>query len=140
VRNEVALVRQLARPVVVIVSRTPGGWRAEIAALGVVRAARTLTTLDRTVRDLLGTNAVDYEFRTGDAELDRLVLHIRAARVAARRSEERARHLTRLALALPSAGTIRDVGLLLGVSHQRVYQLLRRRLSTVEGERAQADR
>ena len=137
IADEVALVRQLARPVVVLVSREPGGWVAEVAALGVVRRRRRLVTLDQQVRDLLGTNDVDYQFHTGDGELDRLVMHIRSARLAAQRLEDRARRLTGQALALPGGGSIRDLALLLGLSHQRVHQLLRRhrgRLSTMDGE------
>jgi hypothetical protein len=108
---------------------------AEVAALGVVRKARTLVGLDRRIRALLGTDGVDYEFYTGDCDLDRLVSRIRAARTMARRFEERAQRLTEQALELPSGGTVRDLGVLLGLSHQRVHQLLRRhalRLSTVE--------
>ena len=129
-----AFVRQLARPVLVMVSRDGRQWRAEVAALGVVRRTRSLTTLDLRIRDLLGTNAVEYRFDTGDAEFDRLVLRIRAARAAARAHERRARRLTAQALRLPSGGTVRDLALLVGLSHQRVQQLLRRdRLSIVEG-------
>ena len=122
---DVAMVRQLARPVVVMVSRTPGGWVAEVAALGVQRTARSLVALDRRVRELLGTDAVDYQFHTGDAELDRLVMHVRAAREAAQRNQERARRLTGQALRLPSGGSGRDLAWLLGLSHQRIHQLIR---------------
>jgi len=122
---DVAMVRQLAPPVVVMVSRTPGGWVAEVAALGVERTARSLVALDRRVRELLGTDAVDYQFHTGDAELDRLVMHVRAAREAAQRNQERARRLTGQALRLPSGGSGRDLAWLLGLSHQRIHQLIR---------------
>src|SRR2546430_1701564 len=101
------------------------------------RRRRRLVTLDQQVRDLLGTNDVDYQFHTGDGELDRLVMHIRSARLAAQRHEDRARRLTGQALALPGGGSIRDLALLLGLSHQRVHQLLRRHrglLSTMDGE------
>ena len=125
IADEVASVRQLARPVVVLVSREPGGWVAEVAALGVVRRRRRLVTLDQQVRDLLGTNDVDYQFHTGDAELDRLVMHVRAAREAAQRNQERARRLTGQALRLPSGGSGRDLAWLLGLSHQRIHQLIR---------------
>ena len=130
------MARQLARPVVVMVSREVGGWIAEVAALGVLRRARRLVALDVQVRELLGTGDVDYQFHTGDAELDRLILRIRAARAASQLHERRAQRLTGRALALPSGGTVRDLGLLLGLSHQRVHQLLRLRaagLSSVEG-------
>jgi hypothetical protein len=132
---EAALVRKLGQPALVMVSRSHGGWVAEVAAIGVVRKARTLVGLDRRIRTLLGTRAVDYQFDTGDRELDRLVAGIRAARATAQRFEERAQRLTEQALELPSGGTVRDLGVLLGISHQRVHQLLGRhasQLSTVE--------
>jgi len=128
------LTRQLGRPVVVLVIREGGGWLAEVAALGVVRRARCLVTLDHQMRDLLGTNSVDYQFQTGDAELDRLVMQIRSAKGAAGRYEERARRLTRRALLLPSGGSGRDLAVLLGLSHQRVHQLMRQGLPNAEGE------
>jgi hypothetical protein len=117
-----------------MVSRVAGGWVAEVAALGVVRRSRRLAALDRRMRELLGTDEVDYQFHTGDAELDRLVVQIRAARAAAWAAEERAHQLVGRALQLPSGGTVRDLGLLLGLSHQRVHQLMQRGLSTVEGQ------
>src|SRR5438067_717913 len=120
------MARHLARPVVVVVNRKPGGWVAEVAALGLQRSARSLVTLDRRIRELLGTDAVDYQFHTGDTELDRLVMHIRAARAAAQRYDERAHQLTEQALQLPKGGTVRDLGLLLGLSHGRIHQLMRR--------------
>ena len=119
-------VRRLGLPVLVLVCRDGRWWQAEVAALGLVRRARSLGALDRTVRDLLGTNAVDYHFRTGDAELDRLVMQIQIARSTARRFEARARHLTGRALLLPSGGSERDLAVLLGLSYQRVHQLLQR--------------
>ncbi len=137
--TETVLARQLGRPVVVMVSRSRshGGWVAEVAALGVERRARSLAGVDRRIRALLGTNDVDYHFHTGDVELDRLVSGIRAAREAAQRSEARALWLTEQALLLPSGGTVRDLGVLVGLSYQRVHQLSQRRaagrLSTVEG-------
>jgi hypothetical protein len=79
---------------------------------------------------------VDYQFHTGDVALDRLVSGIRVVRETMRRSEERAQRLIEQALRLPSGGTVRDLGFLLGLSYQRVHQLLRRgavRPSTVEG-------
>jgi len=42
---EKVLERQLARPVIVMVSRGPDGWTAEVAALGVERRARSLVGL-----------------------------------------------------------------------------------------------
>ena len=123
--GELAVVRQLTAPALVIVSRVQHTWQAEVAALQVVRRARSLAGLDRCIRMLLGTDSVDYQFHTGDAELDRLVMHVRAAREAAQRNQERARRLTGQALRLPSGGSGRDLAWLLGLSHQRIHQLIR---------------
>jgi hypothetical protein len=130
--TEVAAVGQLGRPVLVMVSRDGSGWRAEIAALGVVPTAGRLDALDRQIRQLLGDDFVDYQFHTGDAELDRLVTQIRAARLAARRYDERARRLTELVLMPPSGGSVRNLAVLVGLSYQRVHQLMRKQLSTPE--------
>jgi hypothetical protein len=131
--GDVTAVRQLGAPAVVMVSRTGKGWQAEVVALGVMREARSLHGLHHRVRELLGTDVVDYEFHTGDAELDRLVRLIRLARAAIQLHEERARKLTGQVLTLPGGGSARDLGVLLGLSHQRVHQLLRRQVSTLDG-------
>jgi hypothetical protein len=142
VAMEIAAVRQLGRPAVVAVSRTVQGWQAEVAALGVLRQARSLVTLDRRVRELLGSDEVDYQFHTGDAELDRLVMQVRAARSAARTYEARARRLTGRVLMLPRGGSGRDLAVLLGLSYQRVHQLLERssRAGTLAGEVGRSQR
>jgi hypothetical protein len=106
---EAALVRQLASPAMVMVSRENGGWVAEIAALGVVRRAPALATVDAQVRDLLGTDHVDYEFRTGDFAVDRLVKGICPGG---------------LALELPSGGTFLDLAVLLGMPEDQMRQAL----------------
>jgi hypothetical protein len=127
---ELVAVRQLGSPVLVMVSRSGRGWSAEVAALGVVRRRRSLAALDRCVRQLLGTGTAEYHFSTGDARLDRLVVQIQTTRNAARRHEERVQRLVEQALRLPSSGSVRDLAVLLGLSHQRIQQLM----STVEGE------
>jgi hypothetical protein len=108
----------------VLVSREGPGWRAEIAELSVQRRARTLHTLDRRVRDLVGSGWVDYDFHTGNAELDRLVAGVRAARRTTRVAEDRARSLTEKVIILGPGLSVRDLGVLLDLSHQRVHQLL----------------
>jgi hypothetical protein len=111
---------------VVVVRREAGSWQAETAASGVVHQARSLGALDRRVRELLGDEPVDYRFRTGDAELDRLVRQMRAARSAVRRHEDTVRRLTARVLRLPSGMSQRDLAVLLGLSYQRVHQLIAR--------------
>ncbi len=122
---DVAVARQLGAPVLVMVTRDGCGWRAEVAALGVVRNSRSLHGLVRRVRALLGTDAIDYQFDTGDVELDQLVRQIRLAREAVQAHGERARKLTGEALRLPCGGSVRDLAVLIGLSHQRVHQLMR---------------
>jgi hypothetical protein len=106
-----ALVRQLCSPAVVMVSREGGGWVAEIAALGVVRRAPALATVDAQVRDLLGTDVVDYHFCTGDFAVDRLVNGICPGG---------------LALELPNGGTFFDLAVLLGMPDDQMRQALGR--------------
>jgi hypothetical protein len=110
----------------VLVTREGRGWQADIAELGVRRRARTLYTLDRRVRAVLTPGWVEYDFHTGDAVLDRLVAGVRAARRIAEAAEERAKGLTEHAIALAPGLSVRDLGVLLELSHQRVHQLLRR--------------
>jgi len=68
--------------VTVVVRRDGRGWVAEAAAFGVIRA-RTLHTVVRLARELMAgagsAEPIEYQFHTGDAELDRLVIQIRAA-------------------------------------------------------------
>lgn len=120
--------------VTVVVRREGRGWLAEADTFGAARA-RTLHTAVRMARELVvgsgsaDANAVEFQFHTGDAELDRLVIQIRAARLAAQRLEERARRLTGRILLLPNGGSVRDLALLVGLSHGRVHQLMRRDLA-----------
>jgi hypothetical protein len=83
-------------------------------------------TAVRRARELVGEVPVHYQFHTGDPELDRLVVQIQAARAAAQRHEARVKQLTGKILMLPSGGSVRDVALLVGLSHQRVHQLMQR--------------
>jgi len=66
---------------------------------------------------------VSYQFRTGNDELDRLVRRLRITRAAARRYDDKARRLIDEILLLQSRLSQRDVSVLVGLSHQRVYQL-----------------
>ncbi|TML22585.1 MAG: hypothetical protein E6G35_15325 [Actinobacteria bacterium] len=117
----------------VVVTRDDRGWRAEIPELAAQRRAGSLYALDRRVRGLLGRGWVEYDFHTGDAALDRLVAGVRAARRAAQVAEERARGLTERVIALAPGLSVRDLGVMLEISHQRVHQLLRRRGQPGEG-------
>jgi hypothetical protein len=93
----------------VVVRRDLYTWQATVADLGTVRA-RSLCTVDRRVRDLVGDAPMDYQFHTGDTELDRLVQQVRTARAQARWLDARARRLTNQALRLPVGGSGRDLG------------------------------
>jgi len=110
----------------VLVLREERGWRAEIPELRRLHRARTLFTLDRRVRETLGSGWVDYRFRTGDPLLDELVAGVRAGRRAAQLAEEQARELTGRILDRAAGLSSRDLGVLLELSHQRVHQLLSR--------------
>jgi hypothetical protein len=114
--------------VLVVVRRNGQGWQATTATLGLVRT-HSLTALDRRVRASVGAYPVDYEFHTGDTELDRLVSRERAARVAARQFEDHARRLARQILRRPTHYSGRDLGILLDLSYQRVHQLLQQTLN-----------
>ncbi len=105
--------------------RVTGGWRAEVPRLRARRSARTLTALDQQVRQLLSPDAAEYEFRTGDPVLDRLVREVRAGRRAARAAEEQARALTARVIAQAPGLASRDLAVLTELSHQRVHQLRR---------------
>jgi len=111
-------------PVVVVVRREGRCWFAEAPPIQVVRT-RSLHSAVRSARQLLGEDVpVHYQFHTGDMELDRLVLQIQTARAEAERLEARLRQLMSKVFTLPSGGSVRDVGLLVGLSYQRVHQLM----------------
>ena len=109
----------------VLVTRVGAVWRADIPDLRAQLRARTLHALDRRIREMLGPGWVDYQFRTGDPVLDRLVGGVRASRRAAQLAEEQARELTAQAMTLATDLSQRDLGVLLQLSHQRIHQLRR---------------
>jgi hypothetical protein len=120
-----------------MVSRDGRGWRADIAELSAQRRARSLYALDRRVRDLVVPGWVDYEFHTGDEALDRLVAGVRTSRRTAQVADDRARTLTEKVIARAPGLSVRDLGVLLELSHQRVHQLLKRvGRSRYSGDRA----
>lgn len=58
-------------------------------------------------------------------ELDRLVIQVQTARAEAQRHAARVKQLTGKILMLPSGGSVRDIGVLVGLSYQRIHQLMR---------------
>jgi hypothetical protein len=108
----------------VVASRWSGGWRAETTQPSEVRWGRSLHAVDREVRNLLTTATADYQFHTGNADLDRLVAQVRTSRRAAHVLQAQAQQLTTQVLALPHDASRRDLAILLDLSHQRIDQLI----------------
>ncbi len=127
----------------VVVTREEGSWLADVPELaGAHTYARTLPALDRAVREVivladdlpdgaLDLLPLDYDYRTGDPEIDSYSARVRALRAQAEqlaieataRTAEAARRL--ISHGLP----VRDAAALLGVSPQRISQLTGRRAS-----------
>ena len=121
----------------VVVTREDGRWLADVPELqGAHTYARSLPSLDQAVREVVVLAAdlpdeamsglvLDYDYHTGDPELDATALQVRnlrrqaddlAATAAARTSQ--------VATQLVARGlSVRDVAALLGISPQRVSQL-----------------
>jgi len=122
----------------VVVSREKGAWLANVpGSAGVQTWARSLGKLDANIReaislgDDLPTDAeprlvIDYEYRTGDPELDAKATEARVLRERlererrelAARTEELARELV-----WRHNVSVRDAATITGVSMQRVSQL-----------------
>jgi len=112
----------------VVVTRGVRTWRADIPDLDTAWQMRSLAEIHRSVRSLLGPEWVNYEFRTGDRRLDPLIAECRVARRAADLAEERARDLTGKILAVVPQQrelSVRELGVMLAVSYQRIQQLRR---------------
>lgn len=121
----------------VVVTREDGQWLADVPDLqGAHTYARNIPSLDQAVREVVVLAAdlpdeampalvLDYDYHTGDPELDATALEVRhlrrqaddlAATAAARTSQ--------VAIQLVARGlSVRDVAALLGISPQRVSQL-----------------
>src|SRR5438552_13469484 len=121
----------------VVVTREDDQWLAEVPELqGAHTYARSLPSLDQAVREVVVLAAdlpdeampelvLDYDYHTGDPELDATALEVRRLRrqaddlaaTAAARTSQVAGQLVARGL------SVRDVAALLGISPQRVSQL-----------------
>ena len=121
----------------VVVTREDGHWLADVPELqGAHTYARSLPTLDQAVREVIVLAAdlpdqvmpelvIDYDYHTGNPELDTTAMKVRRLRrqadelaVAAAAQTEQA------AIRLVGSGlSVRDAAALLGISPQRVSQL-----------------
>ena len=121
----------------VVVTREDGHWLADVPGLrGSHTYARSLPALDRAVREVVVLAAglpdeampglaLDYDYQTGDPELDATALEVRRLR---RETDEIAAAATartsQAAAQLAARGlSVRDIAALLGISPQRVSQL-----------------
>ena len=121
----------------VVVTREDDQWLADVPELqGAHTYARSLPSLDQAVREVIVLAdglpdeampdlRLEYDYHTGDPELDATALEVRrlrrqadelAAAAAARTSQVAARLVAR-------GLSVRDVAALLGISPQRVSQL-----------------
>jgi hypothetical protein len=121
----------------VLVTREDGHWLADVPELqGAHTYARSLPGLDQAVREVIVLAAdfpdeampelvIDYDYHTGDPELDITAMEVRRLRRQA--DELAATAATRTgqaAVALVASGlSVRDAAALLGISAQRVSQL-----------------
>ena len=117
----------------ITVRREGRWWELRVPDLDVVTQCRRLARAEATARDLIATwldvdpRSFDVKVRpaVGDDGLDRLISDAVDARAAAERESGRARTLTdEVVHHLVARGVpMRDIGELLGISHQRVAQL-----------------
>ena len=108
-------------------------WLLHVPELDVVTQTRRLARAERTARDLiamwLGADRESFDVEVapamGDEVIDRLIGEAVEARAKATRMSSRATELTDEAVhQLVAKGVpMRDVGEMLGISHQRVAQL-----------------
>ena len=124
----------------VVVTREDSHWLADVPELeGAHTYARSLPTLDQAVREVIVLAAdlpdqampelvIDYDYHTGDPELDTTAMDVRRLR---RQADELAAAATvqteQAAVRLVARGlSVGDVAALLGISPQRVSQLTAR--------------
>jgi len=124
----------------VVVTREDGHWLADVPELeGAHTYARSLPALDQAVREVIVLAAglpdeampdlaLDYDYHTGDPELDTTALEVRRLRRQAGELAAAATARTSQAAAqLAARGlSVRDIAALLGISPQRVSQLTAR--------------
>jgi predicted RNase H-like HicB family nuclease len=121
----------------VVVTREDNQWLADVPELqGAHTYARSLPSLEQAVREVVVLAAglpdeampelvLDYDYHTGDSELDAVALEVRRLR---RQADDLAAAATartgQAAAQLVARGlSVRDVAALLGISPQRVSQL-----------------
>lgn len=121
----------------VVASRDDGHWLADVPELqGAHTYARSLPTLDQAVREVIVLAAdlpdgampelvIDYDYHTGDPELDSTAVEVRRLRREADELSAAAAVRTgQAAVKLVARGlSVRDAAALLGISPQRVSQL-----------------
>jgi hypothetical protein len=124
----------------VIVTREDNHWLADVPELqGAHTDARSLPTLDQAVREVIVLTAdlpdhvmpellIDYDYHTGDPELDTTAVEVRRLR---RQADELAAAATarteQATIRLVASGlSVRDAAAMLGISPQRVSQLTAR--------------
>jgi hypothetical protein len=121
----------------VVVTREDNHWLADVPELqGAHTYARNLPTLDQAVREVIVLAAdlpdeampelvIDYDYHTGDPDLDAATLEVRRLRRQADDIATTAAARTgQAAVRLVASGlSVRDAAALLGISPQRVSQL-----------------
>jgi hypothetical protein len=123
----------------VVVTREDGRWLGDVPELqGAHTYARSLPALDRAVREVVVLAAglpdeampglsLEYDYRTGEPDLDVTALEVRRLR---READELAATAARTAQAVARLAThglsVRDIAVLPGISPQRVSQLTTR--------------
>jgi hypothetical protein len=120
----------------VVVTREGDSWLADVPDVeGAHTWARNLPALDQAVREVIALAedlpdgaedglAIDYDYRTGDVEIDRTTADLRASRARIEAESRRLEASTAAAARrLAKTLSVRDTATLLGVSPQRISQL-----------------
>lgn len=125
----------------VVVTREDEVWLADVPELdGAHTYSRTLAGLDRAVREVIVLAAdrpdddipqlrLDYEYRTGDSDIDTTAAEVRTLRAQADQlaAAVSSRTGTTAAMLVARGFSVRDIAAILGVSPQRVSQLTHRK-------------